>query len=400
MNKAPLIWISLCALWAMNPAPSSAVPGDVNRDGIVDFTDFFLLTENFGKTGPPESYSDTVMVERTVHDTVIVEHTVVDTLYLERTVRDTLYVYETVIDTVYLSAEAERSPIRSSWSEVVDEIEPAVYWIGYTAKPVGSTRYDVTFVGTGFAIDGLSVLTNYHVGSYIDDQLKNIRSDLEPVVIAVRAGTRVFGGDTYYLGTVDENRDLLGFWHPEYDRTVQSPDIALFPTRDPDTGDFAGGLDFVRLASRDDAMTLQTGDEIGILGFPGPLETNHSPYTLTPTPTFKRGTISAIRAFDERVSLTRDWQRALMGVFIQHDLDTSPGNSGSPLFNKRAEVIAIHNSGIPGGDALDFGIRADEIRRFVKALYTGLSWGPHINAKPVATNGPYAAEPYKRPLSP
>ena len=89
-----------------------------------------------------------------------------------------------------------------------------------------------------------------------------------------------------------------------------------------------------------------------------------------------------------------------MGVLVQHDLDTSPGNSGSPLFNRCAQVIAIHNSGIPGGDALGFGIRADEIRRFMKALYTGNTWGSHINAKPVATNGPYAVEPYKRPLSP
>ena len=383
MKKTVTICISLCALWAIPPGASLAVPGDVNRDGIVDLDDFYLLVENFGKAGPPETY----------RDTVIVEHTVIE----ERTVRDT--VYETLIDTVYLSSEVERPPIRSSWSEVVGEVESAVYWIGFTAKPQGNTRYNVTFVGTGFAVSGYGILTNYHVGSYIDDQLKNIRSNLEPVAIAVRAGTRVFGGETYYLGTVDEDRDLLGYWHPEYDRTVQSPDIALFPPRDPDTGDLAVGLDFVRLARTDDVMTLQAGDEIGILGFPGSLETNHSPYTLTPTPTFKRGTISAIRAFDESVALTSDVRRAVAGVFIQHDLDTSPGNSGSPLFNRRAEAIAIHNSGIPGGDALDFGIRADEIRHFMKALHTtfGLT---HINAKPVATKRPYAVELYKRPLSP
>lgn len=353
------------------------------------------MADNFGKTGPPETFRDTVIVERTV----IEERTVVDTLYLERTVRDTVYL--TVTDTVYLSSEADRLPIRSSWSEVVDEIEPAVYWLGYTARPEGNTRYDATFVGTGFAIDEWSILTNYHVGSYLDQQLKYIRSDLEPVAIAVRAGTRIFEGGTYYLGSVDENRNFLGFWHLEYDWTVQSPDMAIFPAIDPETDWPSGDLDFVRLASTDDVMIISTGDEIGILGFPGPLETNHNPYSLTPTPTFKRGTISAIRAFDENVSLLADWHRALMGVFLQHDLDTSPGNSGSPLFNKRAEVTAIHNSGIPGGDALDFGIRADEIRRFMKALYTRFTpERSHINAKPVAGLGPYVVEPYKMPSRP
>ena len=103
MKKAAAIWISLCALWAILPAASLAVTGDVNRDGMVDFDDFFLLAENFGRTGPPETYRDTVIVERTVHDTVIVEHTVIE----ERTVRDT--VYNTLIDTVYLSS-CSRTP--------------------------------------------------------------------------------------------------------------------------------------------------------------------------------------------------------------------------------------------------------------------------------------------------
>ena len=358
--KTAATWMSACALWALLPAASQAVTGDVNRDGVVDLDDFFLLAENFGKTGPPETYRDTV----------------------------------------YLSSEVERPPIRSSWSDVVDEVEPAVYWIGYTARPQGNTRYNVTFVGTGFAIDAWSVLTNHHVGSYLNALLKTVESDLEPVAIAVRAGTPAFGESTYYLGAVNEDRNLLGYWHLEYDWTVQSPDLAIFHAYDPDTDSLAGDLDFVRLASADDAMIIRPGDEIGLMGFPGPLETDHSPYTLIPTPTFKRGTISAIRAFDESVSLRYDWHRALMGVLVQHDLDTSPGNSGSPLFNRRAEVIAIHSSGIPGGDALDLGIRADEIRRFLKALYAGLTLGSHINAKPVAGHGPYGVEPYEMPSPP
>ena len=34
--------------------PSYAILGDLNRDGRVDFADFFIFADNFGKEGPPE----------------------------------------------------------------------------------------------------------------------------------------------------------------------------------------------------------------------------------------------------------------------------------------------------------------------------------------------------------
>ena len=48
------------------------IPGDINRDGTVDFRDFVELAKNFGKTGPPptEVKPDTVKVEVIVRDTV------------------------------------------------------------------------------------------------------------------------------------------------------------------------------------------------------------------------------------------------------------------------------------------------------------------------------------------
>ena len=67
-----------------------------------------------------------------------------------------------------------------------------------------------------------------------------------------------------------------------------------------------------------------------------------------------------------------------------HSLETSPENSGSPIFNNRSEVIAIHNAGLPGGESLDVGIRADEIRMFLKSLYVGVNLGTHVNAKRIS----------------
>lgn len=95
-------------------SPSYAVIGDLNRDGKVDFGDFFLFADNFGESGPPEE-PDTIRVTLTdtvervrrdtawLHDTLFVAvhdtvRTVVhDTVFVS--VHDTVFI--TIRDTVY-----------------------------------------------------------------------------------------------------------------------------------------------------------------------------------------------------------------------------------------------------------------------------------------------------------
>ena len=257
----------------VSASPGWALVGDLNGDGVVNFDDYFLFADHFGQQGEPQAAA-----AKAVHTT------------------------------------PTRPSPHTTWTSVVDEIEKATYWLGYTAKPRGSTRYYVTFVGTGFAVDRWTIATNYHVGSYIDQKIKTFHSWLEPAFIAVRANSRVFGPHTYYLGRIDEERNLNGFWHPGYEFKTLSPDMAIFYAYDTRTGVAAGDLEFVRLISLRDAMQVRPGDEIGILGFPGVLEVNHSPYDLNPIATFKRGTISALRAFEGSHPLNRDWVRALMGT--------------------------------------------------------------------------------------
>ena len=47
-----------------------AVTGDLNRDGVVNYDDFFILAENFGKRGTP--VPETQIISTTIHDTVYV----------------------------------------------------------------------------------------------------------------------------------------------------------------------------------------------------------------------------------------------------------------------------------------------------------------------------------------
>jgi hypothetical protein len=76
-------WI-VCLFFILRAGITSALPGDINRDGTVDFDDFFLLADDFGRSGPPVGVADTVFIVR--RDTLerIVEVPVL--------LRDTVYV--------------------------------------------------------------------------------------------------------------------------------------------------------------------------------------------------------------------------------------------------------------------------------------------------------------------
>jgi len=77
-------------------------------DGRVDFDDFFLFVDNFGKTGPPDTLRvvvlDTLVVEQTVDVFDTLRVVVLDTLVVEQTVDvfDTTWtaLHVTVFDTV------------------------------------------------------------------------------------------------------------------------------------------------------------------------------------------------------------------------------------------------------------------------------------------------------------
>lgn len=107
---------------------AQAVVGDLNRNGVVDFEDFFIFADNFGKEGSPEII-DTVKVA--VYDTLkvttqdTIEVTVYDTLVveIENVVYDTLVIDRaTVFDTITYGME----PIRYDPPPPSDEITQAL----------------------------------------------------------------------------------------------------------------------------------------------------------------------------------------------------------------------------------------------------------------------------------
>ncbi len=124
----------------------------------------------------------------------------------------------------------------------------------------------------------------------------------------------------------------------------------------------------VALVARRAATRLRVGEPIATLGFPGELQGSRLS-NFFPIATFKDGSVSALRPPQPGQPYS-----ARTAYIVQHNLDLSGGTSGSPIFNRVGEVVAINNAGIErlvvtiGGDparvsqaALGFGIRADKI---------------------------------------
>ena len=85
-----------CLLLIMATANiAEAIDGDLDLDGNVDFQDFLILVQNFGKQGPPApARTDTIHVTKT------------DTVFT--TSRDTIYVSK--VDTFYIEVGAPVIP--------------------------------------------------------------------------------------------------------------------------------------------------------------------------------------------------------------------------------------------------------------------------------------------------
>jgi hypothetical protein len=90
MGRMLGVVFGLCAVMLM-PSRAMAVLGDLDRDGDVDFDDFFSFADNFGKSGPPatEVVYDTLTVEVqnvvTSYDTLVIDHaTIFDTIIFGR----------------------------------------------------------------------------------------------------------------------------------------------------------------------------------------------------------------------------------------------------------------------------------------------------------------------------
>ena len=296
-------------------------------------------------------------------DLVIIEPNAVaqrDTVIVTKAVHDTVFTGGLRRDTVYVSTDQQvRPPIRS-WDEVVKDVRSKVYWLGVTTW---NSNDPIVFIGTGFAVSNNTLATNIHVSSAVNRIAKTFKAGVHVAYVAIKADGQPTDRDMYYLNLSDD-REVLGLWHPEYDGTVSSPDVMIVYLHKDEKKQFES---YSNLIGMRDAKELNVGDEISTFGFPGNLEVSQNRSAIRAIPTFKTGTISALRPYKTQYESANPSGR-VSDKIIQHNFNTTPGTSGSPIFNRRGEVIAIHNAGSTTEASLGFGIRADEIRDLLQAL--------------------------------
>ncbi len=255
-------------------------------------------------------------------------------------------VFTAISLTACTSQSVTGTEVDASWEKSAALVGPAVYCIGFMDDG------QFVEVGTGFAVAENLLATNAHVALALAEVLMGYSDQVE--MVAVQNGGLVGGAGYYQLGSFAI--------HPGYKDTLTDTfdfGIVTTKTKMPSWVEFESSANVKKLA---------VGMEVATIGFPGELE---YAYAENPIATFKNGTISALRAFDGAITTPTN------GFFIQHNLNLSPGTSGSPIFNRDGKVVAVNNSGysiyvhsyndelgeevwdnIPVGN-LGFGIRAD-----------------------------------------
>ncbi|MBD3216459.1 MAG: trypsin-like serine protease [Candidatus Lokiarchaeota archaeon] len=204
------------------------------------------------------------------------------------------------------------------WDEIIPNLRRQCYIIGveYENKIMG--------MGSGFAISPTKIMTNAHVVNGLIEIAELYGMD-DKKFVAVRDGGTI---------DIDYSYELDKFAiHPNYDSTTNyTYDFAIVTIKSGTLSDTSVYETEYNLHS------LSVGSEIATIGFPG--ETNDL-NTVNPIATYKSGTISALRPFNPDNTPSN----GETNVVIQHNFNTTGGTSGSPVFNKKGLVIAIHNSG-------------------------------------------------------
>ena len=236
------------------------------------------------------------------------------------------------------------------WENAISTIKDNVYMIGII--PAG--KQSVDYVGTGWAISATQIITNAHVAYGIYDLCRTTTyNSTANRIVAVKNNTFTGQAGTY---------DLINCSvHPGYNNfNPFSQDFAIFTTNTNLSGTLLVEADV-------NLLSLAIGQSVGTLGFPGELIGIGD--TCQPIATFKQGTISALRPFNQQTTA----QSPATNCIIQYNFNTTDGTSGSPVFNSSGSIIGINNSGMSAiikdyyGDLvriglgdLNFGIRIDK----------------------------------------
>jgi putative serine protease PepD len=117
-----------------------------------------------------------------------------------------------------------------------------------------------------------------------------------------------------------------------------------------------------------DSRSLRVGDDVVVVGSP-----------LGLSAALSIGIVSALR--DEGLKDPNREEPTIGAWSLQHTAAISPGSSGSPIMNRRGEVVGIVVGRMNGGEGVNFGIRVEVARQLVDAT-RGAQAKPFAEAPP------------------
>jgi len=231
-------------------------------------------------------------------------------------------------------------------NDLIPELKKQCYMIGVAIE---GHMYGL---GSGFAISNDRIMTNAHVVNGLVELAEKYGTEGYSFV-AVRDGGRVDHECSFVLDSFTI--------HPEYNPENQyTYDFAVVTIKSGTISDYCS------IENDGCLYAIGEGDDIYTIGFPG--ETGDQ-NTIQPIATYKNGSVSALRPFNQNSTASNQYTN----VVIQHNLNTTGGTSGSPIFNKNGKVIGINCSAefefirnsdgtinrIPVGD-IAYAIRIDQ----------------------------------------
>ena len=227
----------------------------------------------------------------------------------------------------------------------------AVYVVGV------ETELSWFTVGTAFAAyyDD-KMWTNAHVVEAALEIAQMESGEVRPFV--ARAGER-FVDEGPGPGFIYWNGAII---HEDYDPErfpFASPDVALIRLEEDVTGPLPA------LLPREFGGDLRIGQPLGTLGYPGRLARETFDLVL---PTFKDGTLSALRPF-----LNDSFDGTNMGMRLHYNFLIEGGTSGSPVFDHNGYIVGINFAGL-------VSIIEDEFGEILARVDTSHQFGIHVEA--------------------
>ena len=214
-------------------------------------------------------------------------------------------------------------------------------------------------IGTAWAFAPNKFATNAHVALGLREKFKALGLQLAKMKQAIRSVEA-------QIIINDSQRKILPISQVQIHRdyglvsSKRSPDVAILT--------IAGNHDsYFPIAPRSVLYALKAGDPIAFLGFPMERLDQENMHIDDPLASMQSGIVVAVSDFEMKDS------GASRNILIRHNLPSTGGASGSPIFNKNGEVIALLFAGnviwqitksgqvsrAPSAAQINFAIRAD-----------------------------------------